>query len=170
MIRAYFVGEKIVSSSQEAFSSYEKSRFGEKIGSKVEYSNVEALYLVANKRMEIYSGKKNLDEDSFLRKLKKNDKRIEIKFAAFSDLRKKGYVVKTALKFGAEFRVYDKGIKPGEEHARWIVFLAKESDNVRWHDFTAKMRIAHSTKKKLLLGIVDEECDVSYYEKNWIRI
>jgi tRNA-intron endonuclease len=38
-----------------------------------------------------------------------------------------------------------------------------------WHDFSAKNRIAHSTKKNLLIAIVDEEGDVSYYEVSWKR-
>ena len=82
-------------------------------------------------------------------------------------MRKKGYILKTALKFGADFRVYERGIKPGEDHARWILFIVKESEPLSWHDFAAKNRIAHSTKKNLLIAIVDEEDDVSYYEVSW---
>ncbi len=36
-------------------------------------------------------------------------------------MRNRGYIIKTALKFGADFRVYDRGVKPGEDHARWII-------------------------------------------------
>jgi tRNA-intron endonuclease len=82
-------------------------------------------------------------------------------------LRKIGYVVKTALKFGADFRVYDKGVKPGEDHAKWIVYPVKESDFITWYEFSAKNRVAHSTKKKLLIGVVDGESDVTYYEIAW---
>jgi len=97
------------------------------------------------------------------------DKKIETKLPVFSDLRKKGYIIKTALKFGAEFRVYDKGYKPGQSHARWILYTAKEHESINWHDFAAKNRIAHSTNKTLLISIVDEESDVSYYEVSWQR-
>ena len=58
---------------------------------------------------------------------------------------------------------------PGEKHAKWVVFVDHESKKLTWHDFAAKNRIAHSTKKNLLLGIVDEEGDVSYYEVKWIK-
>ncbi len=170
MIKGYFVGEKIVSSSGEAFSLYEKSRFGEKKNGKIEYANVEALFLISNGRMEVFSSGGKIDADNLLRRLKRKDKKIETKFAVFADLRKKGYIVKTALKFGAEFRVYDKGIKPSEEHAKWVVFSVKESENLNWYDFTAKNRVAHSTRKKILIGLVDEEGDVGYYEVGWIRV
>lgn len=170
MIVANLSGDKISSSSSAAFSLYEKSRFGEKAGSKIDYSWLEAFYLVSEGRMEIYSSGKKLGEENFFRKLKKKDKKVETKLAVFSDLRNKGHVVKTALKFGAEFRVYDKGVKPGEEHARWILDSVKESDIMNWHDFAAKSRVAHSTKKNLLLGVVDEEGSVTYYEVGWVKV
>jgi len=170
MIQAYFSGEKIVSSSSAAFGLFEKSGFGEKRGKRIEYANVEALYLVVAEKMDVFSAGKKVGEDALLRKLKRKDKKIESKFAVFSNLRKKGYVVKTALKFGAEFRVYDKGVRPGEEHARWILFSVRENENLNWHDFAAKSRVAHSTKKHLLLGVVDEEGDVTYYEVGWVKV
>ena len=84
-------------------------------------------------------------------------------------MRNRGYIVKTALKFGAEFRVYDRGIKPGEDHARWILYPVHESSTSTWHEFAAKNRVAHSTKKRLLIGVVDDEGEVSYWEVRWLR-
>ena len=169
MIEAKFYGDKIISSSPHAFTLYEKSRFGEKKSGKIEYSGVEALFLISSNKAKLLSGKKPISEETLLKKLKRKDKKIETKFAVFEDLRKKGYILKTALKFGAEFRVYNKGIKPGKDHAKWILFTVKESDNLNWHEFAAKNRIAHSTKKNLLIGIVDEESDITYYEISWTR-
>ncbi len=166
---AHFSGEKIVSSSPGAFSLYEKSRLGEKKGRKVEYSSVEGLYLVSCGKMSVVVSGKELSEEKLMARLRRKDKKIEIKFDVFSDLRKKGYIVKTALKFGAEFRVYDKGVKPGKGHARWILYTVRESDKIEWHDFAAKNRIAHSTKKNLLIGIVDEEGGIVYYEVGWVK-
>jgi len=170
MITAHFIGSKISSTSPEAFSLYEKSRFGEKKDKRIEYSGIEALYLVEKGKMKVLSGKKEIGENVLLKKLKRTDKKIETKLPVFSNLRKKGYVVKTALKFGAEFRVYDKGVKPGQDHARWILFTVKESDNISWHEFAAKSRVAHSTKKNLLIAILDEESDVTYYEIHWAKV
>ena len=169
MINAYFLGDKLTSVSEEAFSLFEKSRFGEKLKNRIEYSFVEALFLFSEGKMEIIVGKKKVREEELIKKIKKIDKKIETKLVVFSDLRKKGYIVKTALKFGAEFRVYDKGVKPGENHARWILYTVRENENIDWHDFSAKNRVAHSTKKNLLIGIVDDEADVTYYEIRWER-
>ena len=90
-----------------------------------------------------------------------------MKLHTYRDLRKKGYILKSALKFGADFRVYDKGVKPGTDHAKWILSCVKDTDNINWRDFAAKNRIAHSTRKNLLVAIVDSEGSVSYYEISW---
>ncbi len=169
MIAAHLLGEKIVSTSSEAFSFYEKSSLGEKNDNKILYMPVEALFLLSEKKMTILASKKELDEETLLKKLRRQDKRIENKYAVFKDLRKKGYIIKTGLKFGADFRVYEKGIHPGQDHAKWILYAVKESEMLSWNEFAAKNRVAHSTKKRLLLGIIDDEADVSYYEIAWIR-
>ena len=57
MINGYFVGEKVVSTSPPAFSLYEKSLLGEKKGKKIEYSNVEVLYLVDGGKMKVVGRK-----------------------------------------------------------------------------------------------------------------
>ncbi len=169
MIQAQFSGDKIYSNSTDAFSLFEKSRFGEKKLGKIEYSLSEGLFLQAENKLKIFSGKKELSLEEAIKKAKKIDKRIETKLPVFSNLRRKGYILKTALKFGADFRVYKKGIKPGQDHALWVLFCVKESESNSWHDFSAKNRVAHSTKKKLLLGIVDDEDDVTYYEVSWVK-
>ena len=163
------MGSSISSNSPEAFSLYKKSHFGEPSGEKIQYSLSEALFLVEEKKIEVIYKSRTLSFKDLMKKAYAKDKRIEIKYLVFRDLRKRGYVVKTALKFGADFRIYPRGSKPGKKHAKWIVFVDHESKKLTWHEFSAKNRVAHSTKKNLLLAIVDEENDISYYEVQWIR-
>lgn len=169
MTVAHISSEKIHSTSSEAFSLYEKSRFGEKIRDRIEYSWVEALYLKSKNKLELFIKNKAINFDKAITMAKKQDKRIETKLSVFEDLRNKGYIVKTALKFGADFRIYKKGTRPGQDHALWLAYAVRESEPHTWHDFAAKNRVAHSTKKKLLMGIVDDENDVLYYEISWLK-
>jgi len=166
---SHFSGNIISSNSEEAHYLQSKSYFGEPVGEKIQYSSTEAIYLVEKGKMDVYYKKRKLVLRDLIDKLKKVDKKIDTKYPVFRDLRNKGYIVKTALKFGADFRVYDKGSSPKSAHARWIVFTDSESHKLSWNDFAAKNRVAHSTKKKLLLAIVDDENDVIYYEVNWIK-
>ena len=168
-IQAHIVGEIISSNASEAYSLYKKSCFGEPVGEKIQYSLSETLFLVNRGKMDLYSRSKKISKKELMDKFRRIDKKIQIKYLVYKNLRERGYIVKTALKFGADFRIYDKGIKPGKKHAKWLVFVDHESKRLTWHEFSAKNRIAHSTKKSLLLAIVDEEGDISYYEVKWLR-
>jgi len=168
-IQAHMMGQIVSSNSSETKFLYKKSNFGEIVGEKIRYSLSETLFLVEKSRMEIYSKSKKTSTRELLTKFRRIDKKIQIKYPVFKDLREKGYVVKTALKFGADFRIYDKGSKPGKEHAKWIVFVDHESNKLTWHEFSAKNRVAHSTRKNLLLAIVDEENSITYYEVRWLK-
>jgi tRNA-intron endonuclease, archaea type len=168
-IQAYITGEIISSNTSEAQQICSKSCFGELKSGKIQYSLSEVLFLVEKGKMDVLSKNKILSLKEILNRFRRIDKKIQIKYPVFKDLRERGYVVKTALKFGAEFRVYDKGSKPGKQHAKWIVFTDHESSKLTWHEFSAKNRVAHSTKKNLLLAIVDEEGDISYYEVKWVK-
>ncbi len=169
IVKAIFSGESVVSNTKDAMDLYGTSRFGELVGGKVHYSIPEALYLLEKGRLIIIHKKKKLTFEKFMHEAQEIDKKIRTKYLVFADLRSRGYIVKTALKFGAEFRVYEKGIKPGQDHAKWVLFPVNESQEFTWHDFAAKNRVAHATKKNLLIAIVDEEGDVTYYEISWIR-
>lgn len=169
-IKANLISERITSNTAEAQSLFEKSQFGKKLGEKILYSLPEALFLTQNKKMEIYNHQnKKLTQEEILKKFQRIDKKFKTKYLVFKDLRQKGYVVKSALKFGAEFRVYEKGQKVGKHHSKWICFPVAENKQMTWQDFTAKNRVAHSTKKNLLIAIADEEGDVSYYEVKWTQ-
>ena len=168
-IQTHIIGEIISSNDSEAHSLYKKSCFGEPVRGKIQYSLSEALFLFEKNKIEVFSRNKKISEKDLINKFKRIDKKIQIKYPVFKDLRKKGYIVKTALKFGADFRIYDKGARPGKKHAKWIVFADHESKRLTWPEFSAKNRVAHSTKKNLLLAIVDEEGSITYYEVRWLK-
>lgn len=168
-IKTYLMGKSIFTNEAEAFSLHKKSFFGEPVGEKIQYTLSEAMFLAEKEKIDVYYKNKKTQKTELLKTFQKIDKKFSIKYPVFKDLREKGYIVKTALKFGADFRVYEKGMHPGKSHAKWIVFADRETNKTSWQEFSAKNRVAHSTKKRLLLAIVDEESDVSYYEINWIK-
>ena len=170
-LKTYF-SQGIIFTKQDKLSRalYDKGRYGESKHKKFYYSPFEAAYLLESNKMEVLDGRNSkINFDSFVKKSRKYDKNFLIKYAVFKDIRDRGYIIKTALKFGADFRVYERGIKPGKGHAKWVLYPVSESDDFTWHDFSAKNRVAHSTKKKLLVGVVDNEMDVTYNEIGWVR-
>ncbi len=168
-IHAIYSASNISSNSQKAMSLFGDKRYGEKKQDKIIYSIYEALYLLETEKLILQHKNKKLNFQDLLKKAEKQDKKAWIKYLVFRDMRQRGYIIKTALKFGADFRVYDKGKQPGQEHAKWILFPVSENENLTWHEFSAKQRVAHSTKKNLLIAVVDEEEDITFYECKWLR-
>ena len=168
-IQAHLIGKIVSSNSPEAYALNKKRNFGEKVGDKIQYTLTEALFLIEKNKAEILSKNKKISKQELIKKFQRINKKFQIKYQVFKNLREKGYILKTALKFGADFRVYEKATTPGKKHAKWVVFVDHESKKLTWHEFSAKNRVAHSTKKNLLLAIVDEEGDITYYEVKWLK-
>ncbi|UCD21129.1 MAG: tRNA-intron lyase [archaeon] len=167
--KATISGDLVISNEKEAVNLHNKNRFGELVGGKIQYSLSEALYLLEQSKIEVHDSKKRLSYDAFLKKAKRLEPNIILRYKVFADLRKRGFIVKTALKFGADFRVYERGKKPGKAHAKWLVSPVKGNSKIIWYDLAAKSRVAHSTKKNLLIAVVDDEGDITYYEVGWIK-
>ena len=170
VIIAVMMNERVTSVSELAKALYEQSRYGEIKEEKIQYSLVEALYLLEKGKLVLKDLRdKDIIFDKALKKAIKLEPNFWVRYIAYRDMRNRGYIVKTALKFGADFRIYDRGVKPGDDHAKWILYPVHESSALTWYEFAAKNRVAHSTKKKLLLGIVDDENDITYYSISWTR-
>ncbi|MBN2454732.1 tRNA-intron lyase [Candidatus Woesearchaeota archaeon] len=171
-VNAYFSdGTVITEDSDSARELYDKSRYGAiNKENKLQLSLIEALYLLDKKWIVVLDGRnRTVPRERFVKRARKLEPKFWPRYCVFRDIRDRGYIIKTALKFGADFRIYERGKKPGEAHARWIVYPVKEGEHLTWHEFAAKNRVAHSTKKRLLIGVVDDEGDVSYWEVRWMR-
>ncbi len=170
-VKAVFLRDYVVTEDSDAARElYNQSRYGKIAENKVQLSLTEAMYLLEKGKIALLDSRgKAIKTDDFVKKARRFSPDFRVRYAVFRDIRDRGYIIKTALKFGADFRIYDRGVKPGEDHARWIVYPVHESEALTWYDFAAKNRVAHSTKKRLLIGVVDDEGDVSYWECRWLR-
>ena len=162
----YLIGTKLFSSSERAFTLNDQKKLGEKREGKIVYSPYEALFLLERKNAKIIKNNKELSKENFIGIFLKHDKDFYIKFLVYKKLREKGYIVKEGLKFGGEFRVYEKH---KIQHAKYICYPFS-SPKLDTKELISKVRIAHSAAKKLLLAIVDSEEDVLFYEIDWIKI
>ncbi len=151
------------SNREEAIALASKSYIGEVKSGKVIYSIFEVLYLLDKNKAKLIQSSGVLNFNEFLRK----NKKLQAIYEVFKDLKDKGHIIKEGMKFGADFRVYEKGDKPGKNHAKYLLHIIPNSKNLVTKDFCAKARVAHSTNKILLMAIVDSEGDISYYEINW---
>ncbi|OIO65532.1 tRNA-intron lyase [Candidatus Woesearchaeota archaeon CG_4_10_14_0_2_um_filter_57_5] len=168
MHQATYLGESIIAENDEL---HQQAGYGEpNPDGTLQLSLLEGLFLTEKGRLTVRDTRgRTLTTRGMLRMFSKTDPQFRTRYIVFSDLRSRGYIVKTALKFGADFRVYDRGVKPGDDHAKWVVYPVAEGNALTWQDFAAKNRVAHSTRKRLLMGVVDDENGVSYWEVRWMR-
>ncbi len=162
----------VTENSPEALALSKEGRFGTELSDgRVRLSLLEAFYLVEKEKIVVLDGKnKKLSLHELRKKCSRQDHDFVNHSAVFTDLRSRGFTVKTALKFGGNFRVYDRGTTPGAEHSKWVVFVVREGSTFSWHEYSAKNRVAHSTKKRLLIAVVDDEGSVSYWESRWMKL
>jgi len=163
----YLSGERIFSNSQKAINLYDRFKLGELKEGKVVYSPFEALYIIEKHEAVFISLKKGkqLNDNELITLFSKKDKIFYTKYLIFKYLKNKGYIVKTGLKFGEEFRVYKKN----DKHARWIVFPIGSNEKISPKELISKSRVTHSTGKKLLLSMVDNEEGITFYEIDWVK-
>lgn len=127
----------------------------------------EALYLQEKGKVEIFQGKYELTTEHLFRK-----REIDCdEYLVFKDLVSKGYRVKSGFKYGFSFRVYTKEKKNYfKDHAYWLVKILHDYEHMPTKDLASAGRVAHSTKKKVLLAVLDSEKSISYYEYEWTRV
>ena len=160
-----YKGKIIVWDEAQANHLYQRGFFGKPLsGGKLQLAPVEALYLMESGKVivTISEGKK-LTFKSLAEKYIDSDPDLLLKYTAYSDLRSRGYVIKTGLKFGAHFRVYERGEKPGETHSKFLVQAISESIKMTPTELARAVRLAHSVKKKIYWAVVDDEGDITYY-------
>jgi len=160
-----YKGKIIVWDEAQANHLYQRGFFGKPLsGGKLQLAPVEALYLIDSGKVSVVSAEgKNLNFKSLAEKFVDSDTELILKYAAYADLRSRGYVIKTGLKFGAHFRVYERGEKPGETHSKFLVQAIPEGVKITPTEMARAVRLAHSVKKKIYWAVVDDEGDITYY-------
>ncbi len=138
--------------------------FGELRGKELVLDLKEALYLQEKEDIEVehHDGKKASREQ--LLRLACKEKDFNAKFAVYSDIRSRGFVIKTGYKFGFDFRVYPRGKKPGEEHTQWVIHVTTQEKRFGMSEMSRMVRLAGNLRTTLLHAVVDSENDINYYE------
>ncbi len=160
-----YKGKIIVWDEAQANQLYQRGAYGKPLaGGKLQLAPVESLYLLESGKLRVVDedGKK-LNFRTLSARFTDGDPEAMLKYAVYADLRSRGYVIKTGLKFGSHFRVYDRGDKPGEVHSKFLVHAVTESTKFTPTELARAVRLAHSVKKKILWAVVDDEGDVTYY-------
>ncbi len=156
-------GRVIVADEAEGSQLYNRGYYGEPLsGGGMELTLLEAVHLVEIQRLSVDSGRKPLSPEGLLRVANATYPNFLIKYVVYRDLRQRGYVVKENRE-PLDFKVYPRGGGPKKTPSLfWVAVLSERSvfdiDALMTH-----LRKVSTLRKKLLLAVVDEESDLTYY-------
>jgi len=123
----------------------------------------EAVYLAEMDRIEVADpGGRRLEWAAVFRRAVRSDPGFAVRYLVYRDLRQRGYVVRASPPPVA-FAVLPRGGILHKTPSRfWVEALSEREpfDLARLFDLAER---AQSAKKTLLLGLVDEESDLTYY-------
>ena len=97
----------------------------------------------------------------FSKQLHLLEKGFEFRYVVYKDLRERGYYVQPGR---PDFRVYPRGGHPGKSPAEFYVLVISERMPLPLQEVIEPVRVAGQMRKKLMLAIVDEESDITFYE------
>jgi len=154
----------IVQDQSEASQIHNKGYYGvPQSGGPLKLDLMEAIYLVESGRLEVESDGGKMDASHLMRLAHKNFEGFEIRYLVYRELRSRGYVVKLGQP-PLDFRVFPRGGTPNKTPSKWWVAAISERRTFDLARLLEDLDRTNDVRKKLLLAVVDEESDVTYYD------
>jgi len=153
----------IVGDPAEASGLHNRGYFGRpRPGGGLELDLLEAVYLVEAERLEVRRGGRPVSARELFRAAGAAIPSFEIRYLVFRDLRQRGYVVE-ARGGPVDFQVYPRGGAPKKTPSKYWVRALSERAVFDLAELLGRAEEAAAVRKTLLLGLVDEESDLTYY-------
>lgn len=178
MIEASLCGSRIIVwSKEDGVKLYSMGYYGKpvnidkpknisEINTYLELSLLEANYLVEKGIIVVKDNNRILTKEELFEISKKHYRLFKELYEVYKDLRERGYIVRSGLKFGANFAVYKYG--PGIDHAPFIVHVIPNSAEIDPIEIIRAGRLSHTVRKKFILATLDEtHKKVVYYMFDW---
>ncbi len=160
---AHLVGPMtVVWDTTGALSLYREGYFGKPIGLRkpksmdfdrpIMLSHNESIYLAEMGRVRLDSQEGELTS-SALAELASSEPNFRERLIVYRELKSSGLVVKSGMKFGVDFAVYEYG--PGLDHAPFLIHVHPEGSSITPTEIVRAGRLAASVKKKFIIAEVD---------------
>ncbi|MBI4362754.1 MAG: tRNA-intron lyase [Euryarchaeota archaeon] len=130
----------------------------------VQVSLEEAAVLVERGLLEVKDGGSALDLPGFLQVCARLSPRFIPRYVVFRNFRERGYAIQPGP---LDFRLYPRGSKPGEKATEAYVRALSEREPLEMREVARWLEEAGNVRKRLLLAVVDEEGDTTFYEARW---
>ena len=147
----------------EASTLYNRGYFGApRSGGGLDLSLLEAVYLVEADRLTVRRNGRPVSLGALFRAAGAEGGAFEIRYLVYRDLRQRGYVVEPQ-EGPVDFHVLPRGGAPRKTPSKYWVRALSERAVFDLAELLQRAEEAASVRKALLLGLVDEESDVTYY-------
>lgn len=178
MPRGVLIGLRvIVPDPDEAGDIYLRGIYGKPFGVKkpglqrypdvLELSLFEALYLSERGEIAVEDLKGRAVDSAELRRICiEMIPEFEEHYRVYRDLRDRGLIVRSGLKFGSDFSLYRS--PPGVEHAPYLIGIFKKDEEVDPAELIRAGRLSHSVKKKFIIA-VGEGDSIRYASIEWYK-
>ena len=172
------IENRVIVAGAEGVQLYAESGFGkplpEEKPDRLELELAEAAYLLEKGKLKIFvkdaKKKHAIKFEDVMKAGAECTTQFHAQFMVFRDLRDRGYVVKTGFKFGAHFRVYERGVKlvagpkAPHEHTKFVVHCVPEESAFSLPEMSRAVRLAHNVRATFVWAVVDKEGEPTYYE------
>jgi len=177
---ALLVGKRIVVPDREEGNSlyFKEGFYGRfftqpkpktpEVKKELELSFFDAVYLMEKGLLAVTSIEGDeVGVDQVYKLAAENYENFADAYAVYKDLRERGYIVKSGMKFGSTFAVYRYG--PGIDHAPFLVHVLHYKSELDPLEIIRAGRLSHSVRKKFLLAYRDpREGRISYFVFKWL--
>jgi tRNA-intron endonuclease len=151
----------ILEDEAEANQNYNKGYFGTLKNKKLYLHLLEATFLLETERITIQHGEKMFSFPELLDYGIDLFPKFEIEYLVFRDLRRRGYVVRIGEQH--LFDMLPRGGAPFSHKPKYHVRAIPERSLFSIDDFATWITTSKHNKRGLILGLVDEEGDLTYY-------
>lgn len=153
----------VVWDTEGALSLYREGYYGKPIGIRkprsmdferpITLSFTESLYLSERGRIRLAEDGGEMAHDELLERAS-GERDFEERLQVYRILKDSGLVVKSGMKFGVDFAVYEYG--PGLDHAPFLIHVYRAGASITPTEIVRAGRLAASVKKKFIVASVEE--------------
>jgi len=161
------VKDRVLTGKQAINELYNTGYYGRPKGDTLELTLIEAAYLLYKKKLDIEFNSRVLGFEEFFTEASRMQQYFELKYIVYKDLRERGFYVQPSV---TDFRVYPRGGHPGKTPARSFVYVRSERIPMPLPDLFTSLNAADNVHKQMVLAIVDEESDLTYYEVKKVNL
>ncbi|MFQ6059714.1 MAG: tRNA-intron lyase [Thermoplasmata archaeon] len=153
----------VVREEAEASQIHNRGYFGTPLsGGALKLELIEGMFLFESGKIDVTERGRKLTFLELLEVANGIYPNFEIKYLVYRDLRLRGYVVKPCVA-PLDFRVFPRGGSPTRTASKYWVSAVSERSVFDPRELKRYLSKVIRVKKKLLLALVDEESDLTYY-------